>query len=209
MNARRPGASAERLARLVAARVDSARLMRGMELAERGRLGGLDIIRGRVTALATGSRSEPYWVEMRLPPTGELPDRPGALVFSCTCPDWGDPCKHGVALAIVLGDLLDHDQAQADRLLGSPAQRRTPTTEPERMRPVARVVEVPSWAAEVPPSPVAHTAEQFFGSVPPPRPRLLLDDAPLERLAELGPLKVNGVDLAPHLIALVARVAGR
>lgn len=31
------------------------------------------------------------------------------LVTSCTCPDWGDPCKHVAAVHYVLGDALERD----------------------------------------------------------------------------------------------------
>lgn len=31
------------------------------------------------------------------------------LVTSCTCPDWGDPCKHVAATHYVLGEALDRD----------------------------------------------------------------------------------------------------
>ncbi|MFY1829484.1 SWIM zinc finger family protein [Myxococcus fulvus] len=31
------------------------------------------------------------------------------LVTSCSCPDWGDPCKHVAATHYVLGEALDHD----------------------------------------------------------------------------------------------------
>ncbi|GHH02724.1 hypothetical protein GCM10012319_71250 [Comamonas sp. KCTC 72670] len=31
------------------------------------------------------------------------------LVTNCTCPDWGDPCKHVAATHYVLGEALDRD----------------------------------------------------------------------------------------------------
>ena len=31
------------------------------------------------------------------------------LVTRCSCPDWGDPCKHVAATHFVLGEALDHD----------------------------------------------------------------------------------------------------
>jgi uncharacterized Zn finger protein len=33
----------------------------------------------------------------------------GDLTTSCTCPDWGDPCKHVAATHYVLGEALDRD----------------------------------------------------------------------------------------------------
>lgn len=209
MSGRRTGPAAERFGRLLAARTDSARLMRGLELAERGRVTDLELIRGRASAVATGSRADPYWVELRLPPAGELPDRPGALVFSCSCPDWGDPCKHGVALAMIVGDALDRDPTAAERLLGTPPRRREAERPMSRPRRSAGPTETPSWAAEVELVAPPANAEQFFGAANTRLPRPLLDGDPTERLRELGPLKVNGVDLAPHLIELARRVAGR
>jgi hypothetical protein len=54
----------------------------------------------RATALAAmsqdGTTSRP---SMLVP-------RPDDLRLSCTCPDWGDPCKHAVAVLLALGDEL-------------------------------------------------------------------------------------------------------
>jgi uncharacterized Zn finger protein len=33
----------------------------------------------------------------------------GELRFGCTCPDWGDPCKHAAAVCYLVADLLDND----------------------------------------------------------------------------------------------------
>jgi uncharacterized Zn finger protein len=38
-----------------------------------------------------------------------FPAKPADLVTSCTCPDWGDPCKHVAATHYVLGEALDRD----------------------------------------------------------------------------------------------------
>jgi uncharacterized Zn finger protein len=38
-----------------------------------------------------------------------FPATPADLVTSCTCPDWGDPCKHVAATHYVLGEALDRD----------------------------------------------------------------------------------------------------
>lgn len=39
----------------------------------------------------------------------ELLPMPGQVRFDCTCPDWGDPCKHSAALAYLLADAIDAD----------------------------------------------------------------------------------------------------
>jgi uncharacterized Zn finger protein len=38
-----------------------------------------------------------------------FPAQRSDLVTSCTCPDWGDPCKHVAATHYVLGEALDRD----------------------------------------------------------------------------------------------------
>lgn len=38
-----------------------------------------------------------------------FPRERSELVTSCTCPDWGDPCKHVAAMHFVLGEALDRD----------------------------------------------------------------------------------------------------
>jgi len=38
-----------------------------------------------------------------------FPKRREDLVTSCSCPDWGDPCKHVAATHYVLGEALDRD----------------------------------------------------------------------------------------------------
>jgi uncharacterized Zn finger protein len=41
--------------------------------------------------------------------TSLFPVQRADLVTSCTCPDWGDPCKHVAATHYVLGEALDRD----------------------------------------------------------------------------------------------------
>jgi uncharacterized Zn finger protein len=41
--------------------------------------------------------------------TSLFPTQRAALVTSCSCPDWGDPCKHVAATHYVLGEALDRD----------------------------------------------------------------------------------------------------
>lgn len=38
-----------------------------------------------------------------------FPTTRAELQTTCTCPDWGDPCKHVAAVHYVLGDALDRD----------------------------------------------------------------------------------------------------
>lgn len=41
--------------------------------------------------------------------TSLFPQNRSDLVTSCSCPDWGDPCKHVAATHYVLGEALDRD----------------------------------------------------------------------------------------------------
>ncbi|MEW6268209.1 MAG: SWIM zinc finger family protein [Thermodesulfobacteriota bacterium] len=41
--------------------------------------------------------------------TSLFPTRRADLTTSCSCPDWGDPCKHVAATHYVLGEALDRD----------------------------------------------------------------------------------------------------
>jgi uncharacterized Zn finger protein len=38
-----------------------------------------------------------------------LPTTPRELVNDCSCPDWGDPCKHGAAVYYLLAEAFDDD----------------------------------------------------------------------------------------------------
>jgi len=128
---------------------DARRLERGRTYARAGRVHDLVVRDGAVTARVTGSRPQPYEVQIALTQldgarwqaaianmaakaqfSAELlagrmpaaidevfvaagaslfPVERGDLVTSCSCPDWGDPCKHVAATHYVLGEALDRD----------------------------------------------------------------------------------------------------
>lgn len=128
---------------------DAGRLARGRTYARAGRTHDFSIKSGKVSARVTGSRPEPYHVEIALAQlspavwalaiagmaakaqfaaellAGQMPKQiddvfraageslfpteRSALKTSCTCPDWGDPCKHVAAAHYVLGEALDRD----------------------------------------------------------------------------------------------------
>ncbi|HTE54552.1 MAG TPA: SWIM zinc finger family protein [Kofleriaceae bacterium] len=50
--------------------------------------------------------------------TSLFPARRADLVTSCSCPDWGDPCKHVAATHYVLGEALDRDPFLLSELRG-------------------------------------------------------------------------------------------
>jgi uncharacterized Zn finger protein len=49
-----------------------------------------------------------------------FPTQRSDLVTSCSCPDWGDPCKHVAATHYVLGEALDRDPFVLFELRGKP-----------------------------------------------------------------------------------------
>src|SRR5690625_3004992 len=96
-------------------RADASRLHRGRNYVRNGRVVDLTIEPGRIIARVKGSRSRPYQVLITVPTfegdSGdaiELVPASDRIEFMCTCPDWGDPCKHGVAVWLtVAGGLTE------------------------------------------------------------------------------------------------------
>ena len=101
----------------VAGLADPQRFRRGKGYLADNSVSRLDLSEGVLLGTVMGSRAEPYHVTVtvemvarpedlgatidrahvaRLIPRGE------ELLFSCTCPDWEDPCKHGVAVLLAL-----------------------------------------------------------------------------------------------------------
>jgi hypothetical protein len=101
----------------VAGLADPQRFRRGKGYLAENAVSRLDLSEGVLLATVVGSRAEPYHVtvtvEMVARPDdlGQTLDRAHVarliprgeeLLFSCTCPDWEDPCKHGVAALLAL-----------------------------------------------------------------------------------------------------------
>jgi hypothetical protein len=96
---------------LAAGSTDSARFQRGRAYARDGAVVVLHISPGRLEAEVAGSRSHGYEVtidtvlaagvhtELTTTPAALMPLVPEAddLRYSCTCPDWEEPCKHAIA----------------------------------------------------------------------------------------------------------------
>ena len=71
----------------------------------------LDVVAARIAhaaALVDGELPHDLVEDVRQAGLNLLPGA-GDLRTRCTCPDWGDPCKHGAALCYVVADLLDND----------------------------------------------------------------------------------------------------
>jgi hypothetical protein len=201
------GWASDLLGRLLAQRIDHGRFVRGRELLEDGRVVALEIQRGKATAYIIGSRLSPYDVKVMFPVDGRPTDADD-LRFSCSCPDWGDPCKHGVAVAFAVAEALDDDPGLAIALWGEERG----ATPPRPPRPPSSTVPVgplptdrPAWADTVGPAAPSHTIEQWLGHlVPASAPLPVVPSEPVAALDALGPMVVgDGWDLAPALRRLV------
>jgi len=123
--------SATMLNVLVAGMSDPTRLSRGRSYARQGAVIDMIVEAGMLRASVQGSRSAPYHVLVRVRPgdgdslTALVPSSRD-LSFECSCPDWDDPCKHGIAVMIRFAELVGEDPAVLRRWRGldlSPAER--------------------------------------------------------------------------------------
>ena len=105
----------------VAGLADPQRFRRGKAYLADNAIARLELSEGVLLATVVGGRPDPYHVTVtvetvsRPEDLGQVPERahvarliPRAdeLLFSCTCPDWDDPCKHGVAALLALAGEL-------------------------------------------------------------------------------------------------------
>jgi hypothetical protein len=101
----------------VAGLADSQRFRRGKAYLADNAVTRLELSEGVLLATVVGGRPDPYHVTItvetasRPDDLGQVPDRAHVarliprgdeLLFSCTCPDGADPCKHGVAALLAL-----------------------------------------------------------------------------------------------------------
>ncbi len=113
---------AQQLAELAIALADGDRLSRGRRYQRKGNVSAVLVATGAATAEVQGSRTDPYEVTIavrtanenvrRAVADGDLSaavPRAGELAVTCVCPDWGDPCKHGVAALLALAAEIDDD----------------------------------------------------------------------------------------------------
>jgi SWIM zinc finger len=105
----------------VAGLADPQRFRRGKAYLADNAIGRLELSEGVLLATVVGGRPDPYHVTItvetviRPDDLGQVPERshvarliprPDELLFSCTCPDWDDPCKHAVAALLALAGEL-------------------------------------------------------------------------------------------------------
>jgi hypothetical protein len=207
---RSSGPAMASLAKIVAERSDTMRFLRGNELAERGAVVSMIIERGRAQAVVRGASTTPYSVDVVSSAEGELPTLSSQLRTACTCPDWGDPCKHGVAVVLTLAERLDDDEELLARFIG--VLRRS---EPERLSaastpatPLVLPLVPPVWAHEVEVRSAPHDAAEFFGDDPIPKIDRNVPSLGDEVVDALGPLMIDDLDIAPDIARLLRRLSG-
>ncbi|MCP3856523.1 MAG: hypothetical protein GY745_01480 [Actinomycetia bacterium] len=104
-------------------RGDPGRMSRARTLYRTGAVFDLEITPGMATALVTGSEPTPYTTAMGLAGRSRrlksrmVPDADD-ITFVCSCPDWGDPCKHGLALVLYFAESVEDDPGVLDAWLG-------------------------------------------------------------------------------------------
>lgn len=113
--------AAQLLAELAARSAEGQRLARGRRYHRQHHVVDLQVETGMVTARVIGSRSEPYDVSIACKRANEnerratetdtaaAVPRTNDIAFTCICPDWGDPCKHGVAVMFQFAQEVDDD----------------------------------------------------------------------------------------------------
>lgn len=111
---------------LIAGLSDPQRLSRGRTYARQGAVVDVHLEAGRLTGAVQGSRARPYEVTIRVDDADAF-DTLAALVpsrdeidFSCTCPDWDDPCKHAVAVMVTFAEQIGQDPSLLGRWRGEP-----------------------------------------------------------------------------------------
>ena len=105
----------------VAGLADPQRFRRGKLYLVDNAVTRLELSEGTLLATVVGGRPDPYHVTITVEPIarpddlGQVPERSHVarliprgeeLVCSCSCPDWDDPCKHGVAALLALAGEL-------------------------------------------------------------------------------------------------------
>jgi uncharacterized Zn finger protein len=116
-------AQAREVADVAIERGDPGRLSRARSLYRTGAVTKLEITPGMATAIIQGSQPDPYTTAMGLAGRSRrlksrtVPD-PEDITFVCSCADWGDPCKHGLALILHFAEEVEDDPGVLDDWLG-------------------------------------------------------------------------------------------
>jgi hypothetical protein len=110
---------------LTAGMSDPSRLARGRTYAKQGAVMDLDVVAGVLTATVQGSRAHPYEVTVHVTGAESFGNRTALIPtrdeirFSCSCPDAGHPCKHGIAVMVAFADEIADDPSLLARWRGA------------------------------------------------------------------------------------------
>ena len=137
------------------------------------------------------------------------------LVWDCSCPDWGDPCKHVAAVLLILAEAFDRDPFLVfrwrgrgrDELLTSLRQRRGAASgsAPTRSGTTACWPEIPSAP------PLLHTVDTFWtvrdapGRTEPQAATSVATDTLLRQIDT--DLELDGMSLATLLVPAYAAMS--
>ncbi len=194
---------ARELADLTAQLADGDRLGRGRRYLRKGSVRDLTVYAGMVFAEVEGSRPDPYEVTIacrtatdneRQAAVDDIVEAvPKALdvALDCGCPDWGDPCKHGVAALLAFAQEVDDDPSL---LL--------------RWRGLGDLTPPPQVGAEslVEPEPSGAALDAFFSGAMPTTD----DGGPLEVQLDAyhgAPIMIDTLDAAPVLASALEAIA--
>lgn len=116
------------------------------------------------------------------------------LTFDCSCPDWGDPCKHAAAVCYLLAERFDADPFTMLALRGMARQPLLAAITTQRDRAVKGDSAGPPGATD--------ELRGFWDAGPLPQLPAPGDRAAVPVLARLGPtgVIVRGTDLAELLV---------
>jgi uncharacterized Zn finger protein len=163
----------------------------------------LDVVSARIAhaaALLDGELPESLVADVSSAGLSLLPSA-GELRTTCSCPDWGDPCKHAAAVCFLVADLLDNDPFELLLLRG---RTRDEVLNALRARRSGEV------AAPASPAPDDHVdAAEALAYVPAPLPDLPLPPSRAGRPSSLAGTPPGGTVTAADLDALATDAAQR
>lgn len=177
----------------IAARAEPARYRRGKEYVREHAVVSVEVRALELHGAVQGSRAAAYRVVIGVPPlTGPAGSVPAlvpvatGLRFSCTCPDWDEPCKHAVAVALAFAEQLRLQPGALAQLRAGDAVAPRAVRDDRRhldlVRPSPAEPEPSPWTAEV----------AAFLQSPAPLPAVPVEvPAPVR----VGHVHVGGVDL--------------
>ncbi len=199
----------------VVASSDPARYRRGKDYLRENAVMSLDVLPGQLIGVVQGSRAEAYEVVVAVRQIardagsiGRLVPSAADLDFECTCPDWDEPCKHAVAVAMAFGERLKIAPEELATLrFGSreavtmPVEPARPVVEPPRRRR-GHLSLVPTVTKTPEPVVDEARARAFLGQAD-----AMPDDPPeLDPLPVLAP-KVGELDVAAVVADAVSWLA--